>query len=118
MLDSLSSVLKFVDNICSLNKGKNQIFKEKDFYEYKLDHSQRLLDNFMDVALTGISAAFLLRVLILESKNPILDLILPFVILIVIATLYFINKRTTSMKHYFHIVVVLVGFLTARKTIS
>jgi len=55
----------------------------------------------------------------LESKNPILDLILPFVIWSLIATLYFINKRSTSLKHYFHIFVIpVVGLLTARKTIS
>jgi hypothetical protein len=92
---------------------------EQDFSHYKRDHSQRLLDNFLDVALSGISAALGLRIVILDRQNIILDLILPFIIFILIATLYFINKKTTSLKHYFHIVVIpIVGLLTARKTIS
>jgi hypothetical protein len=52
------------------------------------------LDNFLDVALTGISAALLFRVLILENKNTILDLILPFAIFLLISILYMINKNT------------------------
>ena len=61
---------------------------------YKDDYSQRLLDNFFDVALTGISAAFGLRLLIMESKNYILDLILPFAIFLFISGMYLLNKRT------------------------
>ena len=60
-----------------------------------------------------------MRVVVLESKNTILDLILPFIIFLLIAILYILNKRTTSLKHYFHVIVIpLVGLLTARKTIS
>lgn len=78
-----------------------------------------MLDNFLDVALTGISAAFLLRVVLLESKNTVLDLVLPFTIFFVIACLFFMNKKTEKIKHYFHLIVIpLVGLLTARKTIS
>lgn len=48
-----------------------------------------------------------------------LDLILPFVIFSLIAMLYILNKRTTSLKHYFHLAVIpIVGLLTARKSIS
>ena len=117
-LEFLSKLWKIFNDLCSL-KSTHSTFEEKDFDAYKQDHSQRLLDNFLDVALTGISAAFLMRVVILESKNTILDLILPFIIFLLIAILYIINKRTTSLKHYFHVVVIpLVGLLTARKTIS
>lgn len=71
------------------------------------------------MALTGISAAFMIRVVLLESRNTILDLILPFTIFFVIAILYFVNQRTSKVKHYFHAVVVpLVGLLSARKTMS
>jgi tellurite resistance protein TehA-like permease len=108
---------KSIDSFFSLKANHN--FHEGAFQEYKQDHSKRLLDNFFDVALTGISAAFVLRLLILESKNAILDLILPFVILSFISLLFFINRRTDKVKHYFHgIVVPIVGLLSARKTIS
>jgi hypothetical protein len=86
--------------------------------DYKRISSQRLLDNFFDVALLGISIAFMLRVVLMESKNTILDLVLPFVIFCVISTLYFVNKNTKKMMYYFHACVIpLVGLLTARKTI-
>jgi len=75
--------------------SSSQSFNESDFSDYKLDHSQRLLDNFLEVAIIGISAAFLLRVVILDRKNLILDLILPFVIWTFVAILYIINKKTT-----------------------
>lgn len=118
LLDFVTKVTKIVDDLCSL-KSTHTTFHEKDFDEYKHDHSQRLLDNFLDVALTGISAAFLVRVVVLESRNTILDLILPFVIFLLIAALYILNKRTTSLKHWFHIAVIpIVGLLTARKSIS
>jgi len=68
---------------------------EADFYEYKLGYSQSLIDNFLDVALTGISAAFLIRVVLLESRNTILDLVLPFTIFSLIAILYFVNKKSS-----------------------
>ena len=73
----------------------------------------------MDVALAGISLAFLIRVVVLESKKTILDLVLPFTIFLVLGILYFLNKKTTAIKHYFHTVVVpLVGLLTAKKTLE
>ena len=117
-LEFITKLTNIVDDLCSL-KSTHSTFHEKEFDEYKHDHSQRLLDNFLDVALTGISAAFLVRVVVLESKNTILDLILPFVIFLLIAMLYILNKRTTSLKHYFHVAVIpIVGLLTARKSIS
>ena len=117
-LEFISKLLKIVDDMCSLKSSHNS-FKEKDFDEYKLDHSQRLLNNFLDVALTGISSAFFLRVIILESKNYYLDLILPFLIMVLILALWVTNKRWKELKHYFHAVVVpIVGLLTARKTIA
>ena len=71
------------------------------------------------MALTGISAAFILRIIILESKDIILDIVLPFTIFAFISGMYLINKRTKSMKHYFHrFVIPIVGVLSARKTIS
>jgi hypothetical protein len=71
------------------------------------------------MALAGITVAFVFRILILRSSNAILDLILPFVIMMFIALVYYINKNTNQMKHYFHIVCIpLVGLLSARKTIS
>ena len=86
---------------------------------FKEDHSSRLLNNFLEVALAGISTAFLLRVLILEIKNTILDLILPFTIFMLISILYMINKNSSVLKHYFHISVIpMVGLLTAKKTIN
>ena len=102
-LEFISKLLKIVDDMCSL-KSSHSAFKEADFYEYKLDHSQRLLNNFLDVALTGISSAFFVRVIILESKNYSLDLILPFVIMVLILALWVTNKRTNKLKHYFHMV--------------
>lgn len=117
-LEFISKLLKIVDDMCSLKSSHNS-FKEKDFDEYKLDHSQRLLNNFLDVALTGISSAFFLRVIILESKNYYLDLILPFLIMVLILALWVTNKRWKELKHYFHALVVpIVGLLTARKTIA
>lgn len=60
-----------------------------------------------------------MRVVLLESRNRILDLILPFVIFSFIGLLYFINKRTDKFKFYFHSVALpIVGLLSARKTIS
>jgi hypothetical protein len=71
------------------------------------------------MALGGIIVAFVFRILILRSSNAILDLILPFVIMMFITLLYYINKNTNQMKHYFHIICIpLVGLLTARKTVS
>lgn len=106
-----------VDSMFSLKSLHD--FSEKEFQAYKHMHSKRLLDNFFDVALTGITAAFLLRLLVLESKDAILDLILPFIIFVFIACMFFVNKRTTLLKHYFHgFVVPIVGLLSARKTIS
>ena len=71
---------------------KNNHFQEREFDEYKLAHSQRMLDNFFDMALTGISAAFVYRMIILQSRNALLDLILPFVIFLFIAILYQVHR--------------------------
>lgn len=114
----LQKIGKLIDDQFSLQSA-HSTFNENEFNEYKIDHSQRLLDNFFDIALIGISAAFIFRVIILSSKNAILDLILPFVIFSFISLLYYINKKTTQMKHYFHMICIpIVGLLTARKTIS
>ena len=60
-----------------------------------------------------------MRVVLLESKNTILDLILPFCIFSFIGLLYIINKRTDKFKFYFHsIALPFVGLLSARKSIS
>lgn len=108
--------LSLIDDLLSL---KNNHFEESEFDEYKLAHSQRLLDNFFDMALTGISAAFVYRIIILQSQNALLDLILPFVIFLFIAILYQVNRQTGLMKHYFHVVCIpVVGVLTAKKTIA
>ncbi len=93
LINILNNTFNFIDNLFSL-KYQNILFKESKFKVYKQDYSQRLLDNFLDVALTGISAALLFRVLILENKNTILDLILPFAIFLLISILYMINKNT------------------------
>lgn len=73
----------------------------------------------MDVAITGITVAFMLRVVMLKSQNTVLDLVLPFVIFFFIAVIYYVNKVSTLVKHFFHpFVIPAVGFLSARKTIS
>jgi hypothetical protein len=118
LINILKYTFKLIDNFFSL-KYQNILFKESKFNEYKQDYSQRLLDNFLDVALAGISAALLFRVFILENKNTFLDLILPLTIFLLIFILYMINKNTKFLKHYFHIMVIpMIGYLTARKTIS
>lgn len=50
--------LIFIDDLCSL---KDNSIKERDFNEYKQEHSKRLLDNFFDMAVKGISVALLYR---------------------------------------------------------
>lgn len=111
-------VLDFIDNKCSL-KEKNKT-DERDFNEYKLAHSQRLLDNFFEMAIRGITIALLYRLVVLQkAKNVNLDLFLPIGIFLVILIAYYINKQTSWMKHYFHILFIpIVGMLTAKKTIA
>ena len=114
----LQNIMKVIDDTFSLQSAYTT-FNEEEFSEYKKDHSQRLLDNFFEIAMSGITAAFIFRIIILSSQNAILDLILPFIIFIFITLAYYINKKTTQMKHYFHMIVIpFVGLLTARKTIS
>jgi phosphate starvation-inducible membrane PsiE len=48
------------------------------------------------LALAGVSGAFFIRIMILESKNALLDLILPFAILALIALIYLINKQSRT----------------------
>lgn len=73
----------------------------------------------MDLALAGISAAFFIRVMILENRNALLDLILPFMITCFIAIVFVINKKSKSFAKYFHAIVTpLVGLLTAQKTLT
>ena len=67
----------------------------------------------------GIILAFIYRMLFLQSVNTILDMILPFVIMMLISFLYQFNKRSPQLKHYFHVVVIpIVGMLSAKKSIS
>jgi hypothetical protein len=57
--------------------------------------------------------------MVLESKNALLDLILPFTILAFITLIYVINKQSKQFVKFFHVIVIpLVGVLTAKKTIS
>jgi hypothetical protein len=48
------------------------------------------------MALAGITVAFVFRILILRSSNAILDLILPFIIMMFIALVYYINKNAIN----------------------
>lgn len=107
----------FEDMISSQNVENN--YQEDDFYQYKLDYSQRLLDIFLDMAIVGIVTVFLFRVVCIETKNTLNDLILPFSIFMLIAMLYFGNKRTTVMKHYFNVFLIPgAGLLSAFKSIA
>jgi hypothetical protein len=57
--------------------------------------------------------------MVLESKNALLDIILPFTILVFISIIYVINKQSKSFVKFFHVAVVpFVGVLTAKKTLS
>lgn len=103
-----------IDNLLSLKDGN---FEEAEFEEYKLAQSQRLLNNFFDMALTGISAAFIYRLIFLPHPNAWLDLIYPFIIFLFVFIMYYVNYSTGQMKHYFHVVCIpIVGILTAKKT--
>ena len=94
-------------------------FNEKEFLEFKSKYGQSLIDSFMDVAITGITIAFMLRVVMLKSQNTVLDLVLPFVIFSFIAFVYYVNKVSSHVKHFFHpFVIPIVGVLSARKTMS
>ena len=90
---SSSSPIGLIEESCSL-KGVYQSFKEDQFTDYKNVINQRLIDNFLDMALAGISSAFFLRIMVLESKNALLDLILPFTILAFISFIYLVNKQS------------------------
>ena len=118
MSNYTSKLRKLIDDIFSLKTIYPNI-KESDFDLYKQEHSQRLINNFLDVALVGIIFAFGYRMLFLQSVNTSLDLILPFVIMMLISFLYQFNKRSPQLKHYFHVLVIpLVGMLSAKKSIS
>lgn len=118
MTSWLTSIAQSLDTSFTL-RGQFKSFEEKDFQEYKSAQSQQLMDNFLDFALAGIVVAFLGRTMLLEIKNPILDLVLPFAIFSFIAVLYMINKKTGLVKTYFHAVAIpLIGILSARKAIS
>ena len=56
------NIIHLMDDIFSL---KSTMYDEHSFYEFKFKQSKRLLDNFLVVALTGITAAMLLRIFIL-----------------------------------------------------
>lgn len=70
------------------------------------------------MAVTMITIAFVARVVLMNSGDIMLDLVLPLGVTVTIVVLYCINKYTTQMKHYFQIFAVpLIGFLTARKSL-
>ena len=89
-----SKLKKVVDNLCSKLIIDKQECDDDKFYLYKLDHSQRLLDNFLEVGFTGISVAFVFRLSILDHENTMLDLKLPLGIWSIMAMLFVINKNT------------------------
>ena len=100
-------------------EAENLRFNETDFIKYKEMHAQRLLDSFFDMALLGISMAFLFRIIFLWQIDAMLDLILPFIIFCFVGFLYWVNSRTSQMKHYFHICAIpAVGALTLMKSIK
>ena len=71
------------------------------------------------MTIVGIVSVFLFRVVCLEARNTLNDLILPFAIFMLIAILYFANKRTISMKHYFNVLLIPgAGLLSAGKSIA
>lgn len=108
-----SKLRKLIDDLFSL-KTLYPSIKEADFDLYKQQYSQRLLNNFLDVALIGIIFAFMARILFFHKQNHILDLVLPFVIMVLIIFLYLFNKRWPVLKHNFHVVVIpVVGLLSA-----
>ena len=114
----LFSVHQSFDKAFSL-ASQFKSFAEQDFQDYKAIHAQQLMDNFLDFALAGIVMAFLSRTMLFEINNPMLDLVLPFVIFSFIAALYLVNKKTGLVKNYFHAVAIpMVGILSARKAIS
>ena len=53
----MKAIFLLFDNIFSL-KSKHSTFNEVDLAFYKEDLSSRLLTNFLEVALAGISTAF------------------------------------------------------------
>lgn len=120
MKNILNSFLRAMHKLFSL-EDENFRFEEADFIDYKEMHAQRLLDSFFNMALLGISLAFMARIIFLQQwqTDAINDLILPFVIFAVIGFLYWVNSRTTQMKHYFHIFAIpLIGLLTSMKSLQ
>lgn len=99
--------------------GRPFCFKEDEFHEYKKDHAQRLLDSFLFMSFVGIVMVFCGRILFLRIRDPMLDFILPLAILVVVCGVYYVSKKTTQMKYYFHVCVIpVVGLLSAKKSVT
>ena len=110
------SLLEYADKKLSL---KSDAYSEEEFQQQREIHNQRILNNFLDASLAGILTAFMARIVLLKSYNAILDLILPFVILLFIGLLYGWNMYYHNLKRYFHgFAVPAIGLLTVRKSVS
>ena len=116
MWQRLISLIDFADKKFSL---KSDLYPEEEFQKHRELHNQRILNNFLDVSLAGILTVFMTRIVLLQSYNAILDLILPFVILMFITLLYIWNMYYHNLKRYFHVFAVpAIGMLTVVKSIS
>lgn len=89
MIQKSKKLLEYADQKFSL---KSSAYSEEGFQKQREHQNQRILNTFLDVSLTGILTAFMIRIVLLRSYNAILDLILPFVILLFITVVYVWNK--------------------------
>lgn len=73
-------------------------FNEEEFKQFQNAYSKELMDKFLDFAIIGISVAFIMRVVLMNIEKTMLDLVLPFIIFSVIATVYTLNKMNNKVK--------------------